>query len=161
MALLYKRTFFLSSFRLVIFLTIFLLCSVRINAQIYRVSEKKIEVNPIEKHKTEKEKNWKIHFSSAYDAGIIEDVQGNDISRAMESFRVGLFYIKDRFGVGVEGSKKEAADNKTPLLSYLKKQEIGGVLSFDITPDTQPKLYVLLLLGKEKTKPLFAMLPQV
>ena len=139
---------------IVIWVMVCFLCPEKADAQIYRVANEN-KKNHSEEQKVLFDPTWKIRLSGIYNWGRIEDKESKTISHFMGGYRAGFFYLADGFSVGIEGSKVEALDKKDLLLDYLKKQEIGGFLSLDITPSTQPKVYVLFIFGKVKNKSRF------
>ena len=150
-----KGIFFWFLFCIVILLTMCFLFPAKANAQIYRVSSEYKKSYFVEEKKLLKEIDWKAYLSGVHNSGSVKDREGESLSRAMVGYRAGISYVKDIFSIGIEGSSLESLDKRTSFLSYLKKQEIGGVLSIDITPNTQPRFYVLLLFGEVKNKSRF------
>ncbi|WP_458401758.1 hypothetical protein [Candidatus Avelusimicrobium sp.] len=122
-------------------------------AQIYRVARP----NPTFEEDTPcKEKTppkWEVAAAGAMSYGKLSDAMGYTASRRMVGGNMqGFFRPWDTLAVGVEWSRQESKDTAWPVLEYIEKESVSALVKYTLTPDTTPKLYLILSGGKVRNR---------
>lgn len=86
-----------------------------------------------------------ITVSAVSSLGRIEDGDDMALSRVMHGGRLRiLLRLSDYFWAGAEAQLLEAFDKQTAFLTHIRKESFSAVIKWTLTPQTEPKLYLLL-----------------
>lgn len=78
------------------------------------------------------------------------------LSDYMVGYRLrGMYEIREGLCVGVELAEYEAKDQRSAFLKEIKQEEIGAVVQWILTPETEPRLYMLFSVGMLENKARF------
>ncbi len=85
--------------------------------------------------------------------GQLTDATSEVVSDYMVGYRLtGMYEVFDNIYLGIEWADYKVKDNQAVLLKEFAQTEIGGVLEWIFTPQTEPQMYMIFSLGKLTSK---------
>lgn len=90
-----------------------------------------------------------ISISAVASAGRVKDAEGGLLVGGMYGGRLRVLWrLSELFSVGAEAQLLEAPAADAFFFSHLRKESYSAVLKYTFTPQTEPRLYLLLSAGK-------------
>lgn len=81
--------------------------------------------------------------------GQVKDKKADTVSRQMQGWNGSLFLHLSRWiALGAQIEKLDEKDQQTTLIKSIKRDMWAGLLKWTLTPETEPKIYTILGLGK-------------
>ena len=131
-------------------------------AQIYRVSRPNPTIEEETPCPKETPPKWEISAAGAMSFRKLSDALGYTASRRMVGGSVQAFYRPlPHLALGVEWGQQESKDSAWPVLEYIEKESVSALVKYSITPDTTPKLYLLVSGGKVRNRAKYGNVPNL
>lgn len=113
-------------------------------AQTYRVYRPVPRLFPAAQEGAESAPWAEVSASGVLSAGEVNDADGCALSRVMWGVRLrALARLSDIFSAGIEVQTLKAADKENEFLTHMHKESVSAVIKWNITPQTDPRLYLL------------------
>ena len=148
----------------------FLICAVLISAyflcpsmlyaqsyRVYRPSPVVEQATPTTSTKLTFLSSLSLSAWSSASFADISDTQGNVLSEYMTGFSLaGMYKTSENLYLGLEWGKYESKDSSNLFIPKMSQEQIGGIIKWVFTSDTQPQMYVLGGFGQVKNKAQFS-----
>lgn len=127
-------------------------------AQIYHVYRPESNFSTVADPSIESRPYVELQAAPVFSYGDMTDAAGYNISSIMCGGQGRmLVYVKEYLALGAEGAILHAADMQTHLISRIKRTQWGLVAKGILTPNTEPKVYLIFGIGQVKQQTQFAL----